>query len=161
MFAKMMLAFARKAKAVSGGSGAAAMTGAAAVKSNPPRVTLASNLGEKDPSPPPVTLTLVERRWLHVHPLNEYGGSIPCGPFEWSLSNPRVAKLDVSGDTLGAWIYPIELGQCAVTVTGAKREATLAVAVVDAIPVLLNLLADEPEVFRSLGGLDATAGGVL
>jgi hypothetical protein len=72
-----------------------------------------------------------------------------------------IAKLDVSTNTQSAWIYPIALGQCAVTVTGAKREVTLAVAIVEAVPVTLNLVADEPEVFRDLAAVDSAAGGVL
>jgi len=161
MFRKLMLAFARKSVAVVSGPGAAALSGAAA-SSNRPRVTLASaGPDERDPSPPPVTLTLVERRRLRVDPLNEYGGKIPCGPFEWRLSNPRLAKLDVAGDTRSVWLYAVELGQCAVTVTGAGRESALDVAIVDAIPVTLNLVADEPEVYRSLAVLDGSAGGVL
>ena len=161
MLARLMLGFARKAAAVVAGAGSAALTGVARVPSNPPRVTLAGRLGERDPAPPPVTLTLVERRRLYVNPLNEYGGKISCGPFEWSLSNELLAKLDVSADTRSAWIYPRALGQCAVTVSGAKREVTLDVAIVPAIPATLNLVAEEPEVFRSLGALDGTAAGVL
>ena len=157
MLRKLIMAFARKTAAVSG-AGVAAMTGEARVSPNPPRVTLSTgSLGELDPQPPPVTLTLVERRRLSVNPLNEYGGKVPCGPFEWSLSNGLLAKLEVAGDTRSAWIYPIALGQCAVTVTGAKRESTMDVAIVDAIPATLNLVADDPEVFRSLKDLTAPA----
>jgi hypothetical protein len=160
MFRKLLMAFARKTVAVASAGGAAALSGAAGLPSNPPRVTL-SMTGDTDPQPPAVTLTLVERRRLHVNPLNEYGGKIPCGPFEWSLSNQLLAKLDVAADTRSAWLYPIALGQCAVTVSGAKRASTLDVAIVPAIPATLNLVADEPEVFRSLASLDSAAGGVL
>jgi hypothetical protein len=161
MLSKLMLAFARKAVAVVAEAGAAALSGAAGVPSNPPRVSLAAAADGKDPAPPPVTLTMVERRRVYVAPLNEYGGKISCGPFEWSLSNPLLAKLDVALDTRSAWIYPVALGQCAVTVAGAKRECTLDVAIVPAIPATLNMVAEEPEVFRSLGALDGTAAGVL
>jgi len=161
MLTKLMLAFARKVVAVAGGGGAAALTGTAGLPVNLPRLTLAGNLDDHDPPPPPVTLTLIERRLLHVNPLNEYGGRVCCGPFEWFLSNRLIAKLDVSTNTQSAWIYPIALGQCAVTVTGAKREVTLAVAIVEAVPVTLNLVADEPEVFRDLAAVDSAAGGVL
>lgn len=163
MFAKLLLAFGRKASAVVVGPQSAAMTGAAGRvtrASRPARVTLADP-GEKDPQPPPVTLTLVERRRLHVNPLNEYGGNIPCGPFEWGLSNDLLAKLDVAVDTKSAWMYPVALGQCAVTVRGAKRETTLNVAIVPAIPTTLNLVADAPEVFRGLDDIDSRAAGVL
>lgn len=163
MFAKLLLAFARKAVAMTeaAGGGAAALTGAGNVSGNPPRVTLSVSSGERDPQPPAVILTLVERRRLHVNPLNEYGGRICCGPFEWSLSNPLIAKLDVASNTQSAWLYPVELGQCAVTVTGSKREVTLDVAVVEAIPATLNLVADEPEVFRTLETVDSGVAGVL
>jgi hypothetical protein len=149
MLAKLILLFARKAVAVAG-AGAAAISGAGAIPPSPMRATIAAAPGEKDPAPPPVTLTLVQRRRLHVDPLDEYGGRVPCGPFEWHLSNELLAKLDIAADSRSAWVYPIALGQCAVTVTGAKRETTLDVAIVDAIPATLNLVADEPEVFRSL-----------
>jgi hypothetical protein len=159
MLRKLIMAFARKTAAAVSGAGAAALTGAASVSPNPPRVTLSTgSLGELDPQPPPVTLTLVERRRIHVNPLNEYGGKVPCGPFEWSLSNKLLAKLDIAEDTRSVWIYPVALGQCAVTVTGAKRESTLDVAIVDAIPATLNLVADEPEVFRSLKDLTGAVG---
>lgn len=162
MLEKLLLLFARKPATVKAGrGGASALAGASSVPPSPMRVMMAPDADGKDPEPPPVTLTMVERRRLHVAPLNEYGGKIACGPFEWSLSNDLLLKLDVASDTRSAWIYPVALGQCAVTVTGAKRESTLSVAIVPAIPATLNLVAEEPEVFRSLGTLDGTAAGVL
>jgi hypothetical protein len=160
MLAKLVMLFARKRVASVSGGGSAALSTTGSVSASPMRVTLAA-AGEKDPAPPPVTLTLVERRRIRVNPLNEYGGKIACGPFEWSLSNEQLIKLDVAGDTKSAWIYPIALGQCAVTVTGAKRETTLDVAIVPAIPATLNLIAEEPEVFRGLSEVDSRANGVL
>ena len=44
-----------------------------------------------------------------------------------------------------------------MTVTGAQSESTMDVAIVDAIPATLNLVADEPEASRSLKDLTAPA----
>jgi hypothetical protein len=162
MLEKLIMLFARKPATVKAGrGGASALTNASAVPPSPMRMMLAPDADGKDPEPPPVTLTMVERRRIYVNPLNEYGGKISCGPFEWSLSDERTARLDVAANTRSAWIYPVALGQCAVTVTGAKRESTLSVAIVPAIPATLNLIAEEPEVFRGLAALDGTAAGVL
>jgi len=123
---------------------------------------LAGDPGKLDPAGPPLCMTLVERRRLRVNPLNAYGNRVSAGPFDWQVSDAGVAKLCVAADTLSAWLYPVALGNCLVTVAGAKRQACVEVEVVPAVPVLLNLVADGPELFRAVSdAVDSPPGSVL
>jgi hypothetical protein len=162
MFNKLVMAFARaparladpKSAVLGGGSTALATRGGMALAGGgEPPLAL-------DPEVPAVTVTLVERVRLRVNPVNLNGGQVPCGPFAWKWEEP-IGKLVVSAHTTSAWFYPVACGICAVTVSGAKREAVILVNVVPAVPEVLGLTADAPEVFRDLAAVDSGAALVL
>lgn len=161
MFEKLILAFAPRAARSSAvpRSGGVMLT-AARAGAGPTDGDPGSGLTAKDPEQPILSLTLVERCRLRVDPLNANRGRVPCGPFAWKWEQP-IGKLDVSADTTSAWFYPVALGLCAVTVSGAGREAVLTIQVIAAVPETLNLLADPPEIFRDLAAVDTAAAGVL
>lgn len=159
MFEKLILAFspraARAGRSTAGTSGllASGRSGAVALDGG-------DDGNVKDPERPALTVTLVERLRLYVDPLNGSGGRVPCGPFSWKWEEP-IGKLVVSDNTVSAWFYPIACGTCLVTVSGGKRESSVTVNVVPAVPESLNLSADAPEIFRTLAELDSSAIGVM
>lgn len=157
MFGRLVMAFSRSSRAASleGGGGGGGRAAKVAAPPAPPAAVLGTT-DDKDPEPPAATVSMVERCRLRVDPLGGLGGKVPCGPFSWEW-DCRIAKLDISADTTAAWLYPVAVGSCPVTVRGGKRESTITVNVVEALPVTLNLVADQPEVFRDLAGVGAGA----
>jgi hypothetical protein len=167
MFGRLVMAFAARSSRAAelGGASGGGSTRKAAAKAAPPAppTAILGALDEKDPELPAATVSMVERCRLRVDPLGELDRRVPCGPFKWRCDE-SIARLEITADTTAAWLYPVALGACRVTVSGGKREAEITVNVVAAVPVTLNLIADQPEPFRDLaaaGAVDTPAGDVM